>query len=368
MLKKIGLLIESDGPGGAETMLLTLAESLRETGVEVLPVVFANGEGWLTGRLEQQGFDVYKPVIRRAIDVRLVARLTQWIKRNDVPLLHAHEFTMGFYAGVAGSISGTPHILTMHGGTKFANAKRRRIALRFSAKTAGAVVGVSESTCDHLTHSLKLKRDTVEMIPNGISVQKGERETTRLSLGILPQERLLLAVGNLYTVKGHSILVEAASLLRANGLLPKWKVLIAGRGDQLDLLTAQIARARLQDFVKLLGLRNDIHDLLAAADGWIMPSHSEGLPMALLEAAMAAVPVVSSAVGGIPDVIEHEHSGWLVKPGDPTALAYAIGELLLNPQEGQRRAQLAKQRVEAQYSSDAMAKRYLSLYTRVLRL
>jgi glycosyltransferase involved in cell wall biosynthesis len=368
MPRKIALLLESDGPGGAETMLLTLAEALRDHGVDVFPVVFANGEGWLTGRLAQRGFEVYRPEIRRAIDVQLARQLARWSTHNGIQLLHAHEFTMGFYAGVAGFLSGTPHVLTMHGGTKFANVWRRRFALRLSARSAAAVVGVSESTCDHLASQLRLNRDTMEVIPNGIRVQKGEREATRARLGVGPQERLLLAVGNLYAVKGHSVLVEAAAQLKAHGQLPAWRVAIAGRGDQHDVLTAQIHRAGLDGSVTLLGLRDDIHDLLAAADGWIMPSHSEGLPMALLEAVLASVPVVCSAVGGIPDVIEHGSSGWLVPPNDSAALARAVTELLVNHGEGETRARLAYQQVAASYSSDVMAQRYLSVYRRALHV
>lgn len=367
MIKRVGLLLESDGPGGAETMLLTLAESLRERDVDVRPVVFANGEGWLTGRLAERGFDVFRPVIRRAVDARFAGHLTRWTKQSAIQVLHAHEFTMGFYAGVAGALSGTPYVLTMHGGTKYANARRRRIALGLSAKHADAVIGVSDSTCDHLAQSLSLDRGAIEMIPNGISIQKGERDATRARLGLHPDERFLLAVGNLYTVKGHSVLVNAAAQLHSNTRLPKWKVAIAGRGDQHHALNEQINQAGLNGIVCLLGLRNDIHNLLAAADGWIMPSHSEGLPMALLEAALAAVPVVCSAVGGIPDVIDHGTRGWLVKPNDAESLARAIQELLLDPHEGQRRALLAKQYVEAKFSSNAMVERYLSLYDRVLQ-
>ncbi len=362
----VAVLIESDGPGGAESTVLSLANGLAARGVEVRPAVFSGGEGWLTERLRAAGHRVYLPTLSRPVDPALAYRMSLWARRERLRVLHAHEFTMGFYAGMAGALSGVPHVLTMHGGTSFASAARRRIALGFSARRAAAVVGVSDSTCEHLALSLSVPRSRVEHIPNGVLHRPGDRAATRASLALGDSEQLLLAVGNLYAVKGHAVLVEAAATLAQQTGLPPWRIAIAGRGDEERALREQIAAAGLHDRLQLLGLRNDIPDLLAAADGWVMPSLSEGLPLALLEAMLAGLPVVASAVGGIPGLIRPGLTGRLVPPASPTALAEALEDMLRHPQQAQREAEQGRMLANEQYSFDAMVDRYLAIYRRAM--
>ncbi len=359
-------MLESDGPGGAESVLFALATGLRDRGVDVHVAVLANRQGWLTGRLRDAGINLYTPQLLHPLDWRFVRELVAWTRHNGLELLHGHEFTMGFYAGVAARVAGIPHIITMHGGHGYANALRRRAALSLSARRAAAVVGVSESTCAHMARSLWVRRDRIKMVPNGSRPIRGDRDKTRASLSLRPTERLFLAVGNLYTVKGHRVLVEACALLAQRTDLPDWSVAIAGRGQEKARLEAQIAVLGLEARVRLLGLRDDIGDLLAAADGWVMPSLSEGLPLALIEAMFSGVPIVSTAVGGIPDLIRPDESGWLVEPGNPRALADAMAALLLDPARGSRMAARAHVVAEQGYGQAIMVDRYLGIYRAAL--
>jgi len=366
-IERVAVMIESDGPGGAESMVLALADGLAVRGVDVRPAVFGGGEGWLTERLQAAGHSVYLPKLSRPLDAAAAMRMARWVREQKISVLHAHEFTMGFYAGVAGAMARTPHVLTMHGGTGFATATRRRIALGLSARRATAVVGVSESTCAHLATSLAMAASRVEMVPNGVMHRPGDREATRASLGLGRADQLLLAVGNLYEVKGHTTLVAAAARLVGREGLPPWRVAIAGRGDQEQALREQIAAAGLDGHVQLLGLRSDIPHLLAAADGWVMPSFNEGLPLALLEAMLSGLPVVASAVGGIPRLVQSGETGALVPPGDAEALANALETLLRQPHHAQRLGHEGRRLVQEQYSFDAMIDRYLSIYRRAVR-
>lgn len=362
--RRVALLIESDGPGGAESVVLALADGLRERGAAVLPVVFADGEGWLTARLQAAGFPVYAPRISRRVplDFSLIRQLVQWTRRQRVEVLHAHEFTMGVYAGITGAITRIPHVVTLHGGTRFASAARRRWALKLSAMRASAIVGVSESTCQHLSSALSLPASRVTLVPNGAPAKTGQRERTRVSLALTPEERLLLAVGNLYKVKGHDVLIHAAADLAQRGGLPPWRIAIAGRGVEEATLREMIRAAGLGGRVILLGLRNDIPDLLAAADGWVMPSLSEGLPMALLEAMLAGLPTICSAVGGIPALVIPGKTGFLVPPSDPVALSSALAALLADANGAADLGANARRVAESAYSVTSMVERYLALY------
>lgn len=359
---KIALMIESDGPGGAETVVLTLADGLRARGLDVRPVVLAGGPGWLSGQLTSAGFKVHLPRLKHAVDPVFALELAKWFKAESISLVHAHEFTMAFYAGLAGQVSGVPHLITMHGGREFAKAQRRRFALRLTAERARHLIGVSEDTCEHLAETLRIPRTSITLVPNGVRLVLGDRNRLREELSLTAETRLLVAVGNLYKVKGHRTLISALGLLRNDLALPQWKLVIAGRGEEHDSLLQQIHESDLDDCVKLLGLRNDIPDLLAAADGWVMSSVSEGLPMALLEAMLNGLPIVSTAVGGIPEIVRPGETGWLVPPESPTALAEAIRELLRDSVKAALIGERGKTLVEANYGQDRFIQRHLELY------
>ena len=138
--------------------------------------------------------------------------------------------------------------------------------------------------------------------------------------------------------------------------------MIAGRGEEASTLQAMIDRAGLTNRVRLLGLRDDIPNLLAAADCWVMPSRSEGLPMALLEAMHAGLPIVCSAVGGIPAVLEPTQAGLLVPPDQPALLAQAITRFLRSPKLSMDFGSRAAQTAAQQYSIGAMVDSYLRIY------
>lgn len=362
---RIGQLIESDGPGGAESVVLELCTELRRLGHAVEPVVFGSGEGWLSGRLRERGFSPFLPSVSRRLplDVGLVWALCRWVRRSRLQVLHAHDFTMGVYAAIVALIMRVPCIITMHGGMYYDSSPKRRAALRWAAGRSRAFVGVSAATCTRLAESLSLPGEAVRCVPNGVSQPIGDRVRARAALGLAPDERFILAVGNLYPVKGHRVLVEAAGLLANTPDLPQWRVAIAGRGDEEAPLRSRIEALGLQERFMLLGLRNDIGDLLAAADLWVMPSLSEGLPMALLEAMFSGLPIVSSRVGGIPGVLQDGSNGLLIDPDSPDRLAESLMVLLKNYELARLFGEQARSTALTQYSVQHMARRYLAIYS-----
>ncbi len=363
MTQRIALMIESDGPGGAESVVVTLALQYRAAGHEVFPVVHAGGPGWLSSRLMGEGFSVHRPALKRPLDPVALWNLSLWMHANAISAVHSHEFTTSVYGSAGARIRGTRCVMTMHGGKSYTLALRRRIALAFAARASHSVVGVSLDTATLLERSLWLPNGRVKVVPNGIPARLGDRARGRAALGLSSGERLILAVGNLYPVKGHAVLVHAAGLLEQSSDLPPWRIAIAGRGNQEQPLRELIAEVGATERVSLLGLRDDIPDLLAAADVFVMPSLSEGLPMAILEAMHAKVPVVCSSVGGVPELLEDGELGLLFQPGAPQELSHALHDALLNEKAGHDRALRAHRRVEARYSAKAMADAYLSLLT-----
>lgn len=353
-------MLESDGPGGAETMLLHLAGELRRRGHEVVPVGPHNGCGWLAAEFRNRGFRPQRFVLRWPLDPGCVAGMVKMLREQRVDVVHSHEFTTAFYGAAAARILRKPHVITMHGGMGFAARRRRRVALRWAFRRS-RVVAVAEPTRRQLAGALGVPASGIEVVPNGIAFQSGERERVRGELGLGSEERLILAVGNLYPVKGHIVLLQAlATMLGGSG--PRWQVAIAGRGGEEDALRSFARDHGFADRLHLLGYRADIPDLLAASDIYAMPSLSEGLPMALIEAMSAVRPIVASGVGGIPDVITSGEHGILVPPRDVPALAGALQRLLGSRGEGERLGAAAHRRAAADFGVEVMTDRYEVLY------
>jgi len=326
----IALMLESDGPGGAETMLIHLADELSARGHEVCPVGPEAGEGWLGDQFRSRGFHPEVFRLRHPLDAGCVSGLARVFREREVDLVHSHEFTMAVFGAAAAKRLQLPHFITLHGGAYWGRRWRRRTALRWALRQSEGAIAVSEPYRAEISRLLGVRRELLRVVPNGIPQVSGDRGAVRHELGLEKDEVLMVAVGNLYPVKGHRFLIEALAGLPRDG---RWKLVIAGRGQEELDLRAMISDYGLSGRVQLLGLRQDIADVLAAGDLFVMPSLSEGLPLALLEAMAAGLPVVASAVGGIPDVTGTGRGGIIVPAGSVEPLQEALEYLVAHREE-----------------------------------
>jgi glycosyltransferase involved in cell wall biosynthesis len=328
--RSVALLLESDGPGGAEYMVLRLAIELRERGYRVCPIGPAAGCGWLADRFREHGFAPRTFRLRRPLDPTCVYDIVSAVRGEGAHTLHSHEFTMAVYGGLAASMLGRRHVITMHGGTYFAGRAARRMALRRAVDHSSCTVAVSGATGLHLEETLRLRRGTVRVVYNGVPDPGGEPGTVAGELGLKhgAGELLILSVGNLYPVKGHAVLAQALAILHAEAPGLAWRLALAGRGEEERRIRAIAENAGYADRLHLLGHRADVGNLLAAADIFVMPSLSEGMPLALLEAMLARRPIIATSVGGVPEAIRTGVSGLLVPPGNADALAEALLRLM----------------------------------------
>ncbi|HEU6453785.1 MAG TPA: glycosyltransferase [Gemmatimonadaceae bacterium] len=361
---RVALLLESDGPGGAETMLLNLGEELRRRGHDVLPLGPAGRTGWLAAQFRERGFAPESYVMRHALDPACARQLADILRSHRIQVAHSHEFTMGVYGAIAASRAGSRHIITMHGGRYYAERGRRRAAMRWAVRRSDALVAVSDATARDLRATLRLPHDAVAVVHNGIPFREGQRATLRNELGIAEDELLLVAVGNLYPVKGHAVLLRALGELRRSGVVAdvRWRLAIAGRGEEEEKLRALATEEGLAERVTLLGFRSDVPDILAAADLFVMPSLSEGLPLALVEAMAAALPVVVSDVGGVSEVAVAGREAILVPPGDVARLAEGVSTLLSDPAARAALGAAARARAVRDFSVSTMCEAYERLY------
>lgn len=358
----VALLLESDGPGGAEQMLLNLAGELRRRGYEVVPVGPAVGEGWLPARFRERGFEPETYRLSSPVDLRCVTDLMEIFRRRGVDVVHSHEFSMAVFGGLAARLAGLRHVITLHGGRYWAGRWRRRAALRWAFRSSAAVVAVSAASRDDLVDTLGVPREEIQVVANGVPRPQGRARPVRMEMGLDPGDPFVLSVGNLYRVKGHDVLVRA--LARVAGARPglRWKAAVAGRGEEEGRLRGLAAEGGVVERIDFLGFRDDVGALLAAADVFVMPSRSEGLPLALLEAMHAGVAVIATEVGGVPEVVTDGEEALLVPPGDVDALAQALLRVLEDDELRARLVARARRRAEERYSVRSMTDAYEALY------
>ena len=366
---RIAMMLESDEPGGAEMMVFRLSEELRRRGHTIVPVGPERGVGWLGDVFRRAGFNPEVFRIHRPIDPGCVRGLVELFRHHRIDLVHSHEFTMAVYGTAASRLQRIPHLITMHGGLTVCKALRRRIALRWAMRKSSHAVMVSRATQKQFSDDLGVKPSSLAVVPNGVPVKSGDPSAVRAEFGIGERDRVILAVGVLEKHKGHQTLLEALNQLRHGGLGTPWKLIIAGGagGTEHESLLAYVRAEGLNDCVHIALNRNDVGDLLALADIFVMPSLWEGLPMAVLEAMVAKKAIVASAIAGIPEAIVDGREGLLVAPGDVGELANALRLVLIDPARRRALAEAASLRANQEFTVAVMADRYEMLYASALR-
>jgi glycosyltransferase involved in cell wall biosynthesis len=299
----------------------------------------------------------------RPVSLAAARQISRLVGDFGARLVHSHEFSMAVYGAVAARRAGIPQLVTMHCSRYYAQRLRRRLAMRWVLRRS-SLVAVSGNLAGHLCQDLGISPTGIEIVANGVELAAGRPDAVRSELGLGSSDTLLLAVGNLYPVKGHRYLIEAVSQLatRRSAL----HLAIAGRGNELASLQAQADATGLSGRVHFLGLRNDVADLLAAADVFIHPSLSEGLPIAVLEAMTAGRPVVATAVGDVLAALGGGEAGVIVAPGDAAALAVAIESLLNDPERARSLASRARSRALVHYGVLQMVSSYERIYHRLV--
>jgi glycosyltransferase involved in cell wall biosynthesis len=343
--------------------MFQLSEELRRKGHEVVHVGPEVGVGWLGDRFREAGFPSETFRLDKPVDFRCLDALTETLREARVDVVHSHEFTMCVYGAAAAARLGIPHVTTMHGNQTMMDKLRRRIALRWAFRKARMVVGCSDATSRDVEQGLGLEPGSIHPIRNGVPERPGDRGRVRSELGLEDDELLIAAVGNVVPRKGHLLLLQALASLEDDGLDAPWRVAVAGdKREATADIEALIGERGWEEKVHLLGARDDVPDLLAAADVFSMPSLGEGLPLAVLEAMFAGLPIVASRTSGIPEAISSDEVGLLCTPGDVPELAEHVGAVLLDAGLRARLGAAARERALAEFTVSVMADRYLASY------
>jgi len=307
---------------------------------------------------------------------RVIARLRRVIDRHEVRLLHAHLHDPIIWATATGLLHGTPVVGTYHGprivpegrGPLDPRNALRRALYRLAAKRAARIIAVSSEVRDLLITTMGFAPAMTVLLTNGIETAAfaGARGGPRVrsELG-LEGRRVVTCTARLVPHKGQAVLVDAIAKLEATH--PDVALLIVGQGPERDALAARAASRGVAARVILTSRRQEeVADVLAASDVFVLPSFSEGIPLALLEAMAAGLPVVATAVPGTTDVVSDPSLGLLVPSRDAGALARGIARLLDHPDEARAMALAGQAHVRRHFDLAALVNATAALYEAVL--
>ncbi len=274
-------------------------------------------------------------------------------------LIHAHFATEPTAAAraLAGEL-GVPFTFTAHGYDVY-----RRPPEDFAARAAAAraVVTVSEANVAHLVRTVGIPRARIHVIPCGVDTERFQPGGPRA----WPPH--VVCVARLVPVKNHELLLEVCADLRERGL--EFRCVLVGDGRSRGQVEATRAQLGLEELVELVGAAEQAHVLTCWQRATVaaLTSHSEGMPVSLMEAAACGVPAVGTAVGGVSELIEDGVTGLLAPPGDGVALATALERLLRDPDLAVRMGAAARRRAEERFSVRRQVDRLLRLWSELAR-
>jgi glycosyltransferase involved in cell wall biosynthesis len=316
------------GPGGAERLLVTFAALGNRRRVELSAAYLLPWKDHLTEPLHDLGVRTTCLDGRRPLDPGWARRLRRLVRDEQIDVVHVHSPLVAAVARVAlrttrrrPALVGTEHNLwTSH-------RRPTRWANRVTIGLQDSTLAVSEEVTASMPRRVRAR---TEVVIHGVDQpaivgRRDERDAARGELGLRPDDLVVVTVANLRANKDYANLLAAASQLIPRH--PTLRFLSVGQGPLQQELAARLDALGLGERFRFLGYQADAVRVLVAADVFCLPSRYEGLPIALLEAMAAGLPVVATAVGGVPSVVTEGVEGRLVPAGDPTALADALEEL-----------------------------------------
>jgi len=366
---KVAVIVDSLRVGGAQKLISAYAASASAHGLSPLILTLrADGAESILEPIRAAGIRVIPMLAASIVSIPRLRRLIDILKQEKVDIVQSHLIYSNILGALAAHFAGIPAIATLHSTSVRGDTKSRvlkgveQLVLR---SLATRILAVGRVVAEFHRGNYGDRR--IDVIPNGVPQSeppsRPDRDRLRHVLTGNGSGPIIITVGRFSQAKGYEDMVEAFHLLRQRDLHPK--LLMVGSGGRLNSIQARIEELNLTQYVILAGERADIPQLLALSDVFASSSHREGLPLAVLEAMMAGLPVVATSVGDIPNVVTEE-TGVVVPPHRPDLLAAALEDLLKNPGKRSAMGEAAHRRALDEYSLEIWMKRHRELYRDVL--
>lgn len=355
--------------GGTETQMVQMAQRQASSGDKVTVATLRAG-GPLSEQLREAGIPVMEfPKRRTMVSLQAATQLIRmawFIRRKKVDVVHAHDLWANLMAVPAARLARAPVIISSQRNlaTLWWYTPIRRKVIRRVHLLAKRIVVNSVAVKNLMQNEFRIPEERLFILYNAVDFERFStpnvgRQT--LFPALAPGSKLIVNVANMNSdIKGHAVLIDAAKEICAGSADVHFALI--GDGPLRPDLETRVRECGLQDHFRFLGCRRDVPAILSCADIFAFPSFAEGLPNSVLEAAAAAVPVVATRVGGIPEIIEHGVTGLLVPPGDTRALITAMLQCLKNPSLATMLAKAGQQRVRSNFCFDSAVRRLRMLY------
>lgn len=358
--------VETMALGGMERMIATLATTTDKNRFSV-EVLCLKDAGAVADALVVAGIDVHVAgVPKHPPEYLPFRRIARSLKALSPDVVHTHNTPGLVYGAVSAWMARVPTVVHTEHGRQFPDRLRYVAAERVASEAVWRVVGVSNNITAALHRHVRIPHRKLRTVPNGVlspfAPSQQSLSAARAELGIRETNTVVGIAARLVWEKGIKFLLEAWPSIAAS--VPSAVLLIVGDGPERDALQAQSTHLNIQDSVRFAGQRMDATDLMHMFDVCVMPSVSEGLPLALLEGMSVSRPIVATTVGGMPQALADGEAGILVPPRNPEALATAIVRMLSQPAEARALGVRARARFERYYEAHAMAAAYEAMYER----
>lgn len=366
--KKILHLIETIGPGGAESVFVEILEYLKNNDMANDHMAGFTKKGWIYQYIKNGKHPVVWFKTNKSFDLNLIKLIAKYIRENHISLIHSHLPDLSLYSSIAARITGIPHVMTEHGDASHYSKSWKKLFLKYLILTwsSNKIVCVSKYNQNIIKKRFPWCDKKLAVIHNGITtydqINPGVRSDIRKSLDIKPNEIAVCNVGNLYPVKGQENLISAIEQVRK--AFPLVKLFIIGRGDLENHLKSLVIQLNLENVIYFLGFRKDVNRILTGMDIFVLASLSEGLPISVIEAMDAGLPIVSTDTGGISELKELGGDIKLVKNSSPRLLSECIKNVII---KGNFKKNNNRNVVKNYFSVETMAKKYQNIYLSLLK-
>lgn len=366
-MKTILHLIDTTGPGGAETVFVNLLKELEKT--EFRNVVVLRGPGWVADQVQKLGIQPIFLDSKGSFNLKYLFLLRKLMGTEHIDLIHGHLMGSNVYGALLALIVRKPMVATFHGAVDVA-AGERFLRAKFSLIGWGAasIVCVSQRLQEELSRRSPLPARKLRLIYNGVDpdvFETGKATGLRGELGLPANARIVLSIGNIRPAKGYEYLVDAAVQMASRD--PEIHFVVVGhqRESLFRELQEKIARAETAPNIHWLGFREDVVNLLRQADVFLLPSTSEGFSISTVEAMMAGVPVIATRSGGPEEILSEGVTGLLVATRSGDAI---VGALERIEETGFKARLIENARLDAlrRFSLAGMLNSYKELYNRLL--
>lgn len=361
----LAYVVNSLNPGGTEKLVVEMSKKFAAE--FNLAVLCLDEPGTWAANLRAKGIPVHCLWRQPGLDLAIPFRLASYFRRLNTKIIHAHQCTPWFYTALSRLIYSIPRLLFEEHGRFFPeieNPRRVLVNQILIRKLTHRFVAVSEDICGRLQKYEGLDTKQIDVIYNGVKTEPlltpQERDALRSELGFDSSCFVVGTVGRFDPIKNLPMLI--GGLARACRNVENLRGLLVGDGPVFTQVRSFVDKEGLSDRIRLTGFRNDARNLIQCMDLFVLSSYSEGTSMALLEAMAAGVPVVVTDVGGNPEIVVRNETGWIVPSDSVMELTAAILDSVKNSEKRMRYAEAAKCRFAASYSFDRMIDNYRQQY------